>query len=217
MTALLLLGCAHESGSTPTTAPVSEPEPESTAAVEPEPASDEVTPEPTTTTVADEPPPSPEPAEEPPLVPVDMTPAAAPALCASLVNEPDGLQRSEFKRGGITLPGDARADVLECTYNEPTNGEMVAAYLVIRVTGEEFVTSEALGEAYDVPGMSTSYRLGRLERAGTGVRIRVTNTDTIYPDTGDPESSSRPEVESARVNVSCTRDAESGIFDCLRE
>lgn len=213
MTAALLLGCAHETGPTATTAPVSPPEPESTAALEPEP----VTAEPTTTAVADEPASAAEPAEEPPLVPVDMTPAAAPALCASLVNEPDGLQRSEFKRGGITLPGDARADVLECTYNEPTNGEMVAAYLVIRVTGEEFVTSEALGEAYEVPGNSVSYRLGRVERVGTGVRIRVTNTDTIYPNTGYPEASSRPEVDNSRREINCTRDAESGMFECVRE
>lgn len=216
VTIALLMGCAHESAPAATTAPITEPEPESTAG-ESDTAAGNATPEPAATAVV-ETPPNPEPAEEPPPpVPVDMTPAAAPALCASLVNEPDGLQRSEFKRGGITLPGDARADVLECAYNDPTNGEVVAAYLIIRVTGDDFVTSEELGEAYEVPGNSVSYRLGRVERVGTGVRIRVTNTDTIYPNTGDPEASSRPEVDNSRREINCTRDAESGMFECARE
>ena len=131
VTIALLMGCAHESAPAATTAPVAEPEPESTAS-ESDTASGDATAEPAATTAVIEIPPSPDPADEPPPVPMDMTPTAAPALCASLVNEPDGLQRSEFKRGGITLASDARADVLECAYNDPINGEVLNRFHMLK-------------------------------------------------------------------------------------
>ena len=212
----LLMGCAHESAPAATTAPVTEPEPETTA-TETETTATDSTAEPEATVAVVEPPPAAEPVEEPPPPePIDMTPAAAPALCESLVPEPEALQRSEFKRGGVTLPNDSRADVLECEYLDPTSGEVVVAYLVIRSAGVDYVTTEDLGQSYEVPGMTASYRLGRIERMATGVRIRVTGTDTFHPDTGDPDSSGRAEVESSRVVVTCTFNAEYESYECER-
>lgn len=161
--------------------------------------------------------PVPAPEEEPLDPPVDMTPAAAPTICASLEDDPSSLRRSAFRRGGVTLADGSRADVLECASSDAVNGETVRAYLVIRTPGEAYVTSTMLGEAYDVPGNSLSYRLGRLERRPTGVRMQATQTDTIYPCTGDPSESCPPEVERARVTVSCARDPEYGTYDCERE
>lgn len=216
---LLALGCTRESVPAASTAPVTQAAPPTTG--EPDTTGGDAPVEPTTAVAEQEPqepPPSPEPAEEPPPPePVDMTPAAAPALCASLVGEPDTLRRSEFKRGGVTLPNDSRADVLECEYLDPTSGEVVAAFLVIRTAGADYVTTEDLGQAYEVPGMTAAYRLGRIERVATGVRIRVTGTDTFYPETGDPDSSGRAEVESSRVVVTCTLNAEYGSYDCERQ
>ena len=210
------MGCAHESAPAATTTPVAEPEPEITA-TEADTMADDATAEPAATVAAVEPQPDPEPVEEPPPPePVDMTPAAAPALCESLVPEPETLQRSEFKRGGVTLPNDSRADVLECQYLDPVNGEVVVAYLVVRSAGADYATTEELGQAYDVPGMASSYRLGRIERMATGVRIRVTGTDTYYPETGDPDSSGRAEVDSSRVAVTCTFNAEYESYECER-
>lgn len=215
----LLTGCAHESAPA-TTTPVSEREQEPTASPETDTAAEPAEPVVEPSVAEEEPPPSPPPAEEPPPPPppVDMTPAAAPALCAGLVGDLGSLQRSEIKRGGIALPGDARADVVECVYNEPMYGEVVAAYLVIRIAGESEVASEELGQTYDVPGESVTYRLGRIERAGEGVRVRVTLTDTIYPDTGEP-GSNRREVDTSRRTVTCARepDPEFVYYVCERE
>jgi hypothetical protein len=216
VTIALLTGCAHESAPTATTAPVTEPEPETTPA-ETDTTAGEATTEPAATVAVVEPPPDAEPVEEPPPPePIDMTPAAAPALCESLVPEPETLQRSEFKRGGVTLPNDSRADVLECQYHDTVSGDVVVAYLVVRSAGADYATTEELGQSYDVPGMTSSYRLGRIERMATGVRIRVTGADTYYPDTGDPDSSGRGEVDSARVVVTCTFNAEYESYECER-
>jgi hypothetical protein len=197
-------------------------DPESATAHPPDTTADGTT-EPTSTTgptamvAAAEPPPADEPADEPPpIVPVDMTPAAAPALCADLVPTPETLQRSEFRRGGIALPANARADVLECHYSDDVNGDVVTAYLVVRSAGEEEVTTEELGQAFEVPGMASSYRLGRLERTPSGCRIRVTGADTYYGDTGDPDSSGAPEVDSAVFVFTCTLNAEYQLYDCER-
>lgn len=212
VTIALLTGCAHEIAPA-ATPPVTEAEPETTATAADATAAD-ATAEPAATVAVVEPPPDAEPVEEP--EPVDMTPAAAPALCESLVPEPETLQRSEFKRGGVTLPNDSRADVLECEYLDPVNGEVVVAYLVVRSAGADYATTEELGQSYDVPGMTSSYRLGRIERTSTGVRVRGTGTDTYYPETGDPDSSGRAEVDSSRLVVTCTFNAEYGSYECER-
>lgn len=153
--------------------------------------------------------------DEPPVV-VDMTPAAAPTICAALVDEPESVRRCAFLRGGVSLPGGARADVLELAYDSVEVGEVFEAYLVVRMPNEEFPVTRQLGERTDVPGMSTDYTLGRLERTPSGVRIRVTNTDTTYPDTGMP-GPGRAEVERARLVVTCTLDAETQYYDCERD
>lgn len=155
------------------------------------------------------------PAEDAPVV-VDMTPAAAPAICAALASEPESVRRCTFLRGGVSLPGGARADLLELAYDSAEVGEVFEAYLVVRMPNEEYPVTRLLGERTDVPGMSTDYTLGRLERTPSGVRVRVTNTDTTYPDTGMP-GPGRAEVERARLVVTCTLDAETQYYDCERD
>ena len=212
----LLLGCAHESVPAATTPPTTEAEPETTEADTDTTAVD-ATDEPAATVAEVEPAPTPEPVEEPPPPePVDMTPAAAPALCASLV-EPGTLRRAAFKRGGVTLHNDWRADVLECAFRAEVGVE-VSAYLVLRsASAAPFAPApQVLGSSYDIPGMSVSYRLGPIERTSTGIRIRVTDTETIYPDTGYP-GSGRADVTRSQLVVTCTLDAEFGAYDCERE
>ena len=155
------------------------------------------------------------PAADVPVV-VDMTPAAAPAICAALADEPESVRRCAFLRGGLSLPGGARADVLELTYDSGEIGEIVQAHLVVRIPIDEYPTTQLLGERSDVPGMSSTYSLGRLERTPSGLQIRVTRTDTTYPDTGGP-GPGRAEVERSRLVVTCTLDAETQYYDCARD
>jgi hypothetical protein len=107
--------------------------------------------------------------------------------------------------------------VLELQYDSVEIGEIVQAYLVVRIPIDEYPTTLLLGERTDEPGMSTTYSLGRLERTRTGVRIRVTDTSTIYPNTGDPSRPTGAEVERARYVATCTLDAETHYYDCARE
>ncbi|MCB9661704.1 MAG: hypothetical protein H6726_28925 [Sandaracinaceae bacterium] len=151
-----------------------------------------------------------------PIQPIDMTPAAAPALCADLVDDPDLVRSCAFLRGGVTLPEAARADVLEFVVDDTSYGETRRAYLVVRTPGVDYTTTRELGEAYDIPGSSVGYRLGRLQRTAQGVRIQVTLTDETFAYTGEPGVHGPRDVETVRAMFVCTRQ-DDGYYDCDRD
>jgi Leucine-rich repeat (LRR) protein len=142
---------------------------------------------------------------------VDMTSAAAPALCTDLVTySAEDLLPGAFRRGGVTLPPRSRADVLECTYSGERRAEII---LVIRTQpAERGIVSHEICYTNDVPGESVSCRVGPIERSARGVRVRATRTVTTYPCT-DGVATCPPDVERTRIEVVC--EASDGDYECI--
>lgn len=147
----------------------------------------------------------------------DLSPAAATALCAAVVEDESTLQASAAGAGGLQLPDGARADVLACTVDDAMSGEVVLVFVAVSGPDGALVASAALADAYEVPGLSRSYELGRLERHAGGVRLEVTQTVTIYPCTGDPADPCPPEVERTSSVATCTPGADGDDYTCALE
>ena len=97
------------------------------------------------------------------------------------------------------------------------SGEVTLAFVVVSDADGSLVASAALGDASEVPGMSRSYELGRLERRADGVRIEVGQTVTIYPCTGDPADSCPPEIERTTAVATCWLDRADDAYACTLE
>ncbi len=118
----------------------------------------------------------------------------------------------KFTSQGPALPGGASVHILELLLEDDSYGEIFLAYVVMH-TEEEWAIYEQLGEAYEIPGESLEYSLGKPQHQGDRIRIKSTEIATTFDNTGDADADVDEEVERTTYLTTCSiRDGE-----CERE
>ncbi|MEZ4382890.1 MAG: hypothetical protein R3A79_16260 [Nannocystaceae bacterium] len=175
-------------GNAPPSAPPKAPAPA------PAPASDEAS------ATSGEPPAAPE--EPPPLAPT-ASQAEADAICrdALVLDEEATLTACKLLPGGVALPGGGRVDVVEIEYDGMDHGETKEAHVVMRVGGS--VSTQVLGEQYEIAGQSVSYTLGALRLEGDAAVIASTHIEHTFPNTGEPDADPEDYQEIVERTTRC--------------
>ena len=130
------------------------------------------------------------------------TPAPRKQLCTLALEDLGGEGPVlSCKLGWGEVVAGGRIDLLEIEVDDEMTYGTVAV-IVLQPPGEE-PAFEHIAEAHEVPGESTSYEISLPEVEGQTVRLRIVDTTTTFPNTGDPDSPSGEYDETTRRTLVC--------------